>query len=150
MKPQRPDSMDTARRPYRLGWGLLMATTMLWLLWMTSRPGGAASGLNLIPLAESGRAVACLVNDPCPYQRRAFWLLLINVAGNVLVFVPLGLGLAGWRHRTHSRQTLQVVALGGFLVSLAIELMQLAILSRATDVDDLIFNTLGALLGGLL
>jgi glycopeptide antibiotics resistance protein len=76
--------------------------------------------------------------------------LLIDVVGNTLVFMPLGFGLAGALHRGNAWQTIYRAALGGFLVSLAIELLQLAIPSRATDVDDLIFNSLGALLGALL
>jgi glycopeptide antibiotics resistance protein len=33
---------------------------------------------------------------------------------------------------------------------MSIELLQLLIPSRATDIDDVIFNSTGALLGGLL
>lgn len=117
---------------------------------MTTRPGGAVAGLNLVPFAEHSRALSCLLNEQCPQQRRAFWLLLINVIGNVVVFVPLGLGLAGLGHRDRSWPTFGRALLGGFLLSLAIELMQLAIPGRATDVDDLIFNTLGTMLGALV
>jgi glycopeptide antibiotics resistance protein len=38
----------------------------------------------------------------------------------------------------------------GFLLSLSIELAQLAIPTRATDVDDVILNTLGTAIGALL
>lgn len=76
-------------------------------------------------------------------------MLLINVIGNVVVFIPLGIGLAGLWHRGRIWPTFGRAVLGGFLLSLAIELMQLAIPGRATDVDDLIFNTLGTMLGVL-
>lgn len=143
-----PDNIST-QPVQRQGWWLFTGLVIMWLLWMTSRPGGAVHGLNLIPFAEHSRALVCLLNDGCPYQRRAFWLLLINVVGNVLVFVPLGIGLAGLWYKGNGWQTFRRAVLGGFLLSLTIEMMQLAIPSRATDVDDLVFNTLGAILGVL-
>ena len=62
---------------------------------------------------------------------------------NVLLFVPLGLLLSALF--SHQRKPSRVVLLGLGL-SLLIELSQI-FSGRATDVDDLIFNTLGALLG---
>jgi glycopeptide antibiotics resistance protein len=132
------------------GWWLLSLATLLWLLWMTLRPDRTVNSINLIPFAEHSRALACLLDSGCLHQRRSFWFLLINIVGNVAVFIPLGLGLAGILQNSNRRQTIWRTVLAGFLVSLAIELIQLAIPSRATDVDDLIFNTLGATLGGLL
>ena len=65
---------------------------------------------------------------------------------NVLLFVPLGLFLTVlWkRYRSLFR-----TALFGFGFSLAIELLQL-FTRRATDVNDLMTNTLGAALGWCL
>ena len=64
---------------------------------------------------------------------------------NVLLFVPLGIMLPIlWnRFRTGTR-----TVLFGFGISLAIELLQM-LTFRATDVNDLITNTLGAYLGFL-
>ncbi|GAB4395722.1 MAG: hypothetical protein Fur0044_54440 [Anaerolineae bacterium] len=75
--------------------------------------------------------------------------MLIDVIGNVIVFIPVGFGLAGALHQTHLGQTFRLATLGGLGLSLLIELSQLAIPSRSTDVDDLIFNTLGAAIGAL-
>ena len=70
--------------------------------------------------------------------------LLINIMGNIILFVPIGLGVPLlWS--VSGRLTLVI----GFLSSLFIELCQLLML-RGTDVDDLILNTLGVLLGVLL
>lgn len=70
---------------------------------------------------------------------------LINSVGNIGMFVPIGFGTALlWR-----RGTLAKSALVGLGASLSIELLQLP-LARATDVDDLWLNTLGAVLGWLL
>ncbi|MBN1993111.1 MAG: VanZ family protein [Anaerolineae bacterium] len=134
--------------PPRWGWWLLAIASMAWLLWMTLHPDNSLNQVNLIPLAEHGRALACLLAGSCA-RRHAFWFLLIDVIGNIMVFVPLGVGLAGILYRSNPWPTIRRVALLGFLFSLAIELSQLAIPSRATDVDDLIFNTLGATLGTL-
>ena len=134
----------------RRGWWVLLIVTTLWLLGMTLRPGANLNHVNLIPFAEHSRALACLINSDCIYQRSSFWFLLINLVGNTLVFVPYGLALAGVIYRGPPGRTIGQVALGGFLLSLTIELTQLTIPSRATDVDDLIFNTLGATIGALL
>lgn len=65
---------------------------------------------------------------------------------NVILFLPLGfLAPLLW---SFWRQENRVVLLG-FAVSLAIELLQM-FCGRATDVDDLLMNTIGAMLGYLL
>lgn len=65
---------------------------------------------------------------------------------NVLLFLPLGCLLPLlFRRGTGLGET----ALTGFLLSLLIEVSQLSTF-RATDVDDLLANTLGTLLGFLL
>jgi len=136
----------------RWGWWLLVGTTASWLLWMTLRPDGYFNPkqVNLIPMGEHGWALTCLIKDSCVSPRRALWFLLIDVIGNVVVFMPLGFGLAGALHQANLPQTIRLAALGGFGLSFLIELSQLTIPSRTTDVDDLIFNTLGATLGALL
>lgn len=84
--------------------------------------------VNLIPFSDFG-------------DSRFFWLSGMNV----LMTVPLGFLLPqiwGCYRRFSS------TALTGMLTALSIELLQL-FSSRATDVDDLIFNTLGVCLGYL-
>ncbi|MDD3340399.1 MAG: VanZ family protein [Lachnospiraceae bacterium] len=62
---------------------------------------------------------------------------------NIILFLPLGLLLPLlWKRGTSFLQT----ALTGFCLSLAVELSQLFNF-RATDVDDLIMNTLGTMIG---
>jgi glycopeptide antibiotics resistance protein len=133
----------------RRSWWLLTLASMGGLLLLTLRPDNTPNQINWIPLAEHGQALACLVNRSCA-SPEAFRFLFIDVLGNILVFVPLGLGLAGIGQRTNDWQTVQRAALVGLLFSLTIEISQLAIPSRATDVDDLIFNTLGVIVGALL
>jgi glycopeptide antibiotics resistance protein len=120
--------------------------TIACLLWMALRPGHAADTLNLRPFHESLRALRCLLSA-CPAASGSAQLLFVNVLGNVAVFFPIGLALAGaLGPGSRARQLGGAIGLGAGL-SLAIELAQLGIPGRATDVDDFIFNTLGAALG---
>lgn len=68
---------------------------------------------------------------------------LINILGNIAVFVP-----AGFAYLLVHRSGLGRAVLFGGGLSLFIELAQI-FLPRTTDIDDLILNTLGALLGAL-
>ena len=71
---------------------------------------------------------------------------LLGMGLNVLMFAPLGFLLPAYfdRYRNWGR-----TLAAGFLTSLAVEVIQLFTF-RATDVDDLIMNTLGTILGFLL
>lgn len=71
---------------------------------------------------------------------------LKNSLLNVLLFIPLGLFLSCLWVKFRS---VKAVALHGFLVALAIEALQIFTF-RATDVNDLITNTTGAVLGWCL
>lgn len=70
--------------------------------------------------------------------------LIINFLGNIVMFMPFGF-FAPLLWNVSDR----VAVLFGFAASLTIEVSQL-FLPRSTDVDDLILNTFGALLGLLL
>ena len=77
------------------------------------------------------------------FASRGIWsFLLVNFLGNLLMFVPVGFfsGLLAERPRWW-KSTLASLALSFF-----IEEFQLFV-SRGTDVDDLILNTLGGLMG---
>ena len=69
---------------------------------------------------------------------------VINIVGNVCMFIPTGIILPIVYPRLNS--FFKVVGVG-FLMSLAIELIQLLFYDRATDIDDLILNTLGYAIG---
>ena len=73
--------------------------------------------------------------------------LLLNVIGNVLLFVPTGF-LLPFLYRKFD--TFPKVVLTGFCISLLIETLQLPFFQRQTDVDDLILNTLGTAIGCLI
>ena len=68
----------------------------------------------------------------------------VNIAGNLLMFVPTGIIVPILFKKFDS---FRMTVLTGFLLSLTIEWTQLFIPDRVTDIDDLIVNTLGAALG---
>ena len=71
---------------------------------------------------------------------------ILGMALNAVMFAPLGFLLPAYFERyRHWGRTLAA----GFLTSLTVELIQLFTF-RATDVDDLIMNTLGTLVGFLI
>lgn len=73
--------------------------------------------------------------------------VLINVAGNVAVFIPLGFALPVLFERI--RSFLQVLILS-FSISLLAETMQLVLKVGCFDVDDLLLNTIGGCIGYLI
>ena len=70
--------------------------------------------------------------------------LLLNLIGNCAMFIPTGiLTPILYKHLDSFKKTV----LTGFLISLSIEILQLPFAVRASDVDDLILNTLGVAVG---
>ena len=69
---------------------------------------------------------------------------LLNLIGNVAMFIPLGIV---WPAVFKKLNTHGKVVAAGFGVSLTIEILQLPFFDRASDIDDLILNTLGFLIG---
>ena len=67
-----------------------------------------------------------------------------NTVGNVTMFIPTGIVLPVVYKKLNSFG--KVVAAGAF-ISLCIEILQLPFASRASDIDDLILNTLGVIAG---
>lgn len=70
--------------------------------------------------------------------------LLLNLIGNTAMFIPTGIMTPlVYKNLNSFKKTV----LTGFSISLAIEIIQLPFAVRASDVDDLILNTLGCVLG---
>lgn len=65
-----------------------------------------------------------------------------NIFGNLLLFLPYGLYIT---HYLDLKKPLSVMSYA-FIISLSIELIQ-SIIGRVFDVDDIILNIIGALLG---
>ena len=75
-----------------------------------------------------------------PTKREA----LLNLIGNTAMFIPLGIV---WPAVFKKLNTHGKVITAGLGVSLTIEILQLPFFGRSSDIDDLILNTLGFLMG---
>ncbi len=95
---------------------------------------------NLIPFKEIHRFIA----HRDVLGAKAVWL---NLAGNVAAFIPFGLFIIPVSGRKIS---FWAAVLLTFDVSLCVEIIQLVAKVGSFDVDDLLLNTLGGLLGALL
>ena len=87
--------------------------------------------INLIPF---------LNNTDYEVKREA----LINIIGNVSLFIPTGIILPILYKRLNS---FWKVLLTGAGISLCIEVIQLLLPNSVTDIDDLILNTAGVIIG---
>lgn len=110
------------------------------------------------PMARVNGAVQPLRFDPAraypfrinliPYVRLSDFGfrrdLLLNVIGNVCMFLPSGVVLPVVYRKLNS---FWKVVGAGALISLCIELLQLPLFERSSDVDDLLLNTAGVALG---
>ena len=72
---------------------------------------------------------------------------LLNICGNLLVFAPLGFLIPLWYPR---KIRCHHILIYSFSFSLCIECMQLYTCVGVFDVDDLIMNTVGGLIGWLV
>lgn len=108
-----------------IGIALCLAAWLAGLLFMTLRPSsGRGSLLNLVPLKFEGPGA------------------VVDAVLNIGVFVPLGLLLAAAAIRFF------VALLIGLLLSAAIEASQYLVqVGRTSDVNDLITNTTGTVVG---
>ena len=73
--------------------------------------------------------------------------ILINVIGNTAMFIPLGIV---WPSVYKGLDTHWKVISAGIGVSLCIEILQLLFYDRVSDIDDLLLNSLGFIIGYLL
>ena len=70
--------------------------------------------------------------------------IIWNVAGNAAMFIPSGIVLPIVYRQLNS---FWKVTAAGALISLCVEILQLPFPSRASDIDDLIVNTIGVAVG---
>ena len=116
--------------------------------------------LVMLVLSRSGRSEPSAILDPFYSYRKIFaftpgsfeWLCLDVF--NCLLYLPLGVFFAAWRQSgdidEKGRGTLWRAAARGFALSLLIETLQYLLRRGVFELDDLLHNTLGTLLGALL
>lgn len=105
-------------------------------LLLFSRAPGSERSINLIPFASIAEYVS---SHSSGIGRVAF----ANVVGNILIFIPLGAYLSWLRHRAAVWPTVLTVA----AVSVAVEIIQGVFAVGASDIDDVILNCVGGIIG---
>lgn len=140
--------MQNHRRKLHIALFAAYAALMLWLLLHRS---GYVDGIpylqqlkaNLIPF-RTVRLFVRLLSHHRPHLVRA---AIINLVGNVIMFIPLGLFLPLiFRKLRKWHKTLLCTA----LIITAVEIAQLLTLVGSCDVDDLILNLAGSTVGYIL
>lgn len=110
----------------------LYATFLLKLL-LLSRVPGSERWVNLVPFATIAHYAL----------GHSFGTAFANVGGNILVFIPLG-GYVAWLGR---RASAWLPMLTVASVSIAVEVVQWVLAVGASDIDDVILNCVGGLVG---
>ena len=130
-----------ARRGLRATmWAMLAATAGVILVATLGFGVGdseAGSRVNIHPLVEIRRDLRHSASDAT----------MANLYGNIAMFVPIGLLLV-WLWTSPLIARVIMASIAGAGLSLVIELVQLT-LRRVADIDDIILNGSGALLGAV-
>ena len=113
----------------------LYAAFLLKLLFLSRAPGSERS-VNLVPFAS-------IANYSSSHARGAGRIAFANVVGNILIFIPLGVYASWLRNRASAWVTMLTVA----SVSVAVEIIQGVFGVGASDIDDVILNSVGGLIG---
>lgn len=139
--------MDTKRRKLNTALFLVYCALMLWLLFDRSRSiegveywEQVGMSLNLMPLRTVMRYVRLLESSRPVLVK----LAVINLFGNVIMFVPLGYFLP---RLFGKMQKFWKTLLTTMLIIILVELIQLFTLVGSCDIDDLLLNLLGAAIG---
>jgi glycopeptide antibiotics resistance protein len=114
--------------------GMYMFSYYLWAVLSITGPG------NILDIGSQREIIISLI--PFKWQMENMFGLITNT----ILFIPLGVLLPSlWKKFESFSNTI----LTGFGLSLIIEILQLLNI-RATDIDDLIMNTLGTIIGYII
>ncbi|MYL65323.1 VanZ family protein [Bacillus hwajinpoensis] len=120
------------------------------------RGGSFALGIYLLALFYAtlfiynyypyGKSVNLVLFDSIKlmWESGSYWLILKNIIGNILLFMPLGFLMPLVSKKGKS---FLIIGIIGFLTSTVIELLQYFVAHRIFDIDDILLNALGALVG---
>jgi glycopeptide antibiotics resistance protein len=129
---------------------LLLATTVAIVLVTVYMAGKSYENFDPIPFDDLRHLARRLASRPISTHILA--VIVVPMIANVLLFVPWGF-LAFITFYTVERPTLQTYVLTillGFSLTLGIEAWQYFLPSRVADVNDVIWNTSGTILGAIL
>lgn len=124
------------KKSYRIFGALYFAVVAYLVFFARRRRGIHTRSVNLVPFKS-------LLKDFKNIPHAGAFKYYTDLFGNILLFVPLPFILL---LATKVCKPLHIVAIG-FLLSFQIELMQFIFVVGYTDVDDVILNTLGTVLG---
>lgn len=140
--------MKPTRRQWNMALFMLYGALMLWMLFDRNRylegvPYWEQVGqrISLVPFHTIRLYARLLTGSARP---RLVHLAVVNLFGNVLMFLPLGFFLPAIWQRL--RRLWRVLLLTAAIVT-AVELIQMLTLVGSCDIDDLILNLLGSALG---
>jgi glycopeptide antibiotics resistance protein len=74
------------------------------------------------------------------------WIFITDLFGNIALFMPLPFFLVFIFHVNSLRKTIRIA----IIISVCIELIQFIFSIGVADIDDVILNTLGAIIGGVI
>lgn len=141
------DDMSLGRKEGRQRGYRIIVTLLFWiyiaaLLWLTV----FRENFSLSNLMTNGSLNLELFTAYIPFLRGGFILLFIYLfVGNIVCFIPLG-GYLIWRNPNFSVWKATLV---GFCLSFAIEVSQFVFGVGVTELDDLVLNTAGTLIGAV-
>jgi glycopeptide antibiotics resistance protein len=98
--------------------------------------------LNLIPVRNTLKNFAILDTN----STKDLYNYYSNLAGNILLFVPLPFVIS-LLYKAKNRKIILLIAVG---FSVVIELLQYTFMIGVADIDDILLNTMGAVLGLIL
>lgn len=98
-----------------------------------------SSSINLIPFETITNYAKC-VRDSSEILSFAF----INLSGNIIMFIPLGFFMPMiWKKQRKFSKFIVTVC----IIIIAVETIQLLAMLGSCDIDDLLFNIIGATIG---
>lgn len=124
------------------------SAVMLWLLFIRYRSievtdywAQVSTRINLIPFSSMGSMLMTLRENP---RWDVLWVVIYNLGGNIIMFLPLGFLLPElWRRFRRFTPCVGMVA----LIMTCVELVQLFTLRGFCEADDVILNVLGGAIG---
>jgi glycopeptide antibiotics resistance protein len=95
--------------------------------------------VNIVPFRSIYRYTLALLR-----HTMNIWTPIINLFGNIFVFIPLGIFIPILFQRTRRFIKMVFISVGSILV---VELIQFFTYTGTFDIDDIILNTLGVTMG---
>lgn len=99
--------------------------------------------INLIPFDTISEQLNDIINDSGYFER----LAILNLSANILMFVPMGWFLPLLLSKLQRFSSFLTTV---FMMIISVELVQLFTLTGSCDIDDLILNLIGCVVGFLL